>query len=46
MTWLIEYRKELAKITAKSGKKARQSSETNTSDLKLQSAKTILMKFC
>ena len=44
ITLLIEYRKELAKVTAKV-KETRQFSKTNISDSKLECSKMFLMKF-
>ena len=49
MKWagfLIEYRKESAKIKAKSKKETRQLSKADISDFKLECAKTFVMKFC
>ena len=46
ITLFIEYRKELAKITAKSLEKLRQLSKTHVSDFKLECAKMFLMNFC
>ena len=44
ITGLIEYRKKLAKITAKSKKKTRQSLKTDVSDFKTECTKMFLMK--
>ena len=43
LTWLIEYRKQLGKITTRS--KKRKSSKTDVSDLILEYVKMFLMKF-